>query len=141
MSYKYKIIHVLTGNTIGVCYDGKKRSKNYRLQEWLSQDNKYLNKQETEIVNEKYTGIQGFFLSTNRPLTDKDGFTYDFPIIDFSYTNKATLKALINDFNFLFDISMDFYDLDDRYSMFKKLRQEGKNILSIPSEFEIVRIK
>lgn len=136
MSYKYQIIHILTGNTIGICYDGfSKKPKTYRLACWLAQKDKKFNKKTWDIINEDTdTGILGFFIS--------DGLnTPNNEIGTFSHTNKATLKALINDFNFRFDIVMDIYDVKLRHEMFKLLKEKGKKIIPIPSEFEIVRVK
>ncbi len=143
MSYKYCIIHIPTGNTIGVCYDSFSRtSKNYRLQRWLSLKDKELDTETGFVLNEEDTGILGFFLSDNQSCypIPSDGVPF-FDISKFSYTNKTTLTALINSFNFRFDVGMDFYGFDFRQEMFKLMKSKGKKIIPIPNEFEIMRIK
>jgi len=138
MAYKYGICHIPTGNMIGVCYDKTSgRSRGHSLSCWLAQKQKYLDKYCCIINEDLDTGILGFFITDM--MTAENGFV---ELKTFTYTNKHTLQALITSFNFRFDIAMDLWNITYRHDLWYKLKEKNsKNLIPIPSEFEIVRIK
>src|SRR5208337_3967379 len=105
MHYKYKILHIPTGNIIGVCYDPDNTSlKSCRVSKWLCNA-----AADPEEISQRETGILGFFISD---LIYRDANnTGTNEIKTFIHNNKHSLEALICNFNFRFDIAMDLYDI------------------------------
>jgi hypothetical protein len=138
MHYKYKILHIPSGNIIGVCYDKNNEiPKSYRVSKWLCDANN--NPENLDMVPTYETGILGFFMS-DLMFRDCAG-NGENEVKTFTHTNKHSLNALINNFNFRFDIAMDLYDITYRGEMSDKVSNEGLTIIPSPIEFEIIKVK
>ena len=138
--YKYKLLHVLTGNYIHVCYDDRITNKTIsrRIKAW----NKLPHRGNFTINN---SGICGFFLSIedykNDSAVDMTQVRDRKAIKILVGTNKKLLEKLITTYNFRFDIAMDLYNTSDIEDAIVLTKRKKQNNFPLSSEFEIVRIK
>ena len=128
MHYKYKILHVPTGNYVAVCYNNDFRmTKTKKITQWLREGNR-----DTELLCST-SGICGFFLSSD--------FSEEKDAPDLVFSNRKQGELLIQNYNFRFDVTMDLYTMGKRTELLEKIARDKNFSLALPNEFEIIRLE